>query len=231
MPSDGPSLRTDHSAAPRSTPPGADGTRPVTIAAPYCDRPSVPSAEPDTGADQGGTASGRGAWGFCVVCGQVLGRRTAVFRQKYCSPVCRDAAEVMRTARLCPICEMPIKSKNNRTCSPACGKLWRLRIGLVHPPDFADRVRALLAAGLSQPEIAARLKVSKSAIAGYRKRNQIPMVAPPPPDAPAAEKKPARPVLIVQPEGADRKQPGRYCSAHPEIRWHPRDYHCRAAAA
>jgi GcrA cell cycle regulator len=157
----------------------------------------------------------------------------------------------------CLVCDAPCRRGSN-TCSRKCWEIrCGCRI---HDPDFVAAVTKLWAEGHSQAEIGRRLGVTKHVIAGFRRKHMelgdrprgsagTPQAAPAPQAAAnlalrerhrlaaiaaaaaAAKPKPGkRPVLICEPEGASRSQPGRYCSAHPEIRWHPSVYLCRCAA-
>lgn len=222
-----------------ATPPGRTGPDPAIVAATHPPRPDFPAAEPDTGAQVGVWIDGRGAWGFCAICYRPLTRSRFNQRQVTCSQPCARAArvarEAAREAKPCEICGQPCRSAVNRTCGPACALIWRRTHGRGSiPPERAAKITALWEAGYTQSQIAHEVGVSKHAIAGYRHRHladrprRNPAIKQAPlPELPKARA--SRPALICQPAGADRRRPGRFCSAHPEIRWHPADWRCRSA--
>lgn len=218
----------------RSPPPGLEGPGPLPIAHTHPPRPPVPAAAIGTDAEKEGQAQGRGAWGFCEVCQTPLGRRDAPNgRKRFCSHDCKKAARGQRLAKPCEICGAPCRDPGNHTCGRDCAKIWRQRHAPgVYSEELAAKVRALWDQGLTQGEIARRVGVTPNSIAGFRKRHLGDRPTRPSPIKPRAAKPRAAGKfgLICQPEGADRTQPGRYCSAHPEIRWHPRDWRCQAAA-
>jgi len=223
------------SCAARSTPPGLEGPSPVIVAATYCNRPPSPLERHNSHPEQTGPREGQGVGGgCCAVCAKPLGRGSdRMPLKRYCSASCRLAAAAERAGRRCEQCGGALHSPVNRFCTQICAIAWRRGAGFTLSDKQRAQIASLWAAGLSQVKIALRVGVTKHAVAGYRRRHMPARDNPkgqkaPPPATPA---KAARTRLICQPETADRRQPGRYCSAHPEIRFHPKGWSCRAAAA
>jgi hypothetical protein len=212
-------------------------------------RPPIQSAPPfsaigsDTDGEGQAQTGGQGVkgypWRFCEHCQTPLGRIASNGSnvKRFCSTACRMKAAVIAAGITCAVCGGPTKTPQNRTCSLDCKQVWQRGRGGFYSEEQHHEIHRLWGAGYSMAAIGRQLGVSKNAISGYAHRHALPrrsnqirpgtQLDPKRPAVPTATK-PGRPVLICQPAGADRRAPGRFCSAHPDIRWHPASYRCRS---